>query len=79
MISTAALNAGSSRDSVSAHSRVPSIRPSPITTMSINALTARTGSWAICTSSTTASPVTMEPVGGADIARTVLNDGAARD
>ena len=24
-------------------------------------------------------PVTMEPVGGADIARTVLNDGAARD
>src|ERR1700760_4572637 len=33
-----------------------------ITVMSISALTARTGSWAICTSSKTASPVTSSDI-----------------
>ncbi len=33
-----------------------------MTTMSISALSVRTGSWAICTSSTTASPVTTSDI-----------------
>jgi hypothetical protein len=46
--------------SVSAHNTVAMMLSSTMITMSIRAPTARTGSWAIWTSSTTASPVTID-------------------